>query len=206
MSAGHDALLSAMLASPPVRGIGEGRYEVWPARPLGTGARAVFLDRDGTLIEDTGYLAAPEEVRLLPGVTASLARLRGAGFRLVVVSNQSGVARGRFGVEALAAVHQRLAELLAAEDVHLDGALYCTHGPDDGCPCRKPRPGMLLSAAARLGVELSSSWMRGATPSDVEAGRAAGCRAALIEGAGFAEAAAAILGEGGGRRAAGALA
>lgn len=150
---------------------------------------AVFLDRDGTIIEDRGYLADPADVQLLPGAVDALRRLSARGFRLVVVSNQSGVARGLFDENRLADVHARLESLLAAEGVRLDAAYYCPYldGPEAvveryrrDSELRKPRPGMLLQAARELGLDLSQSWMVGNSPSDVEAGRRAGCRTILL--------------------------
>lgn len=143
---------------------------------------AVLLDRDGTLIFDVGYPRDPDVVELLPGTPAALSTLRGEGFALVVVSNQSGVARGIVSPAEAAGVHARLVELLAAHGIELDGAYYCFHGPADACSCRKPAPGMLLRAADELGLALDRSVMVGDRPSDVEAGRAAGCRALLHEG------------------------
>ena len=157
------------------------------ARPPGT-SRAVFLDRDGVLIEDTGYPDDPDAIRLLPGVGEALRRLRAAGWGLVVVSNQSGVARGKFDLNRLDAIHDRLRELLAAEGVELDALYFCPHHPEgrppfqSDCDHRKPQPGMLLPAARELGLSLPDCWMVGDKESDVEAGCAAGCRTILIAG------------------------
>jgi len=146
------------------------------------GRPAVLLDRDGTLIVDVGYPRDPAAVELLPGTPGALRAFREAGFALVVVSNQSGVARGIVSPAEAAAVHARLLERLAEDGIELDGAYYCFHGPGDGCDCRKPEPGMLLRAADELGLSLGRSVMVGDKPSDVEAGRAAGCRSLLHEG------------------------
>jgi D-glycero-D-manno-heptose 1,7-bisphosphate phosphatase len=151
------------------------------------GSRAVFLDRDGVLIEDTGYLADPEGVTLLPGVGEALRAFRERGWRLVVVTNQSGVARGLFTLERLEEIHVRLVRLLAAEGVRLDALYFCPHHADGSrapfnvpCEHRKPGPGMLRAAAARLGLSLPACWMVGDKESDVRAGYAAGCRAVRI--------------------------
>lgn len=144
------------------------------------GRRAIFLDRDGTMIEDVGYPRDPLSVRLLPSAAVSLRALADAGFLLVIVSNQSGISRGWVRAGEAAAVHARLEELLAAEGVALDGTYYCPHAPDDGCECRKPSPTLILRAARDLGIDLSSSYVVGDQPRDVEAGRRAGCRTALI--------------------------
>jgi len=146
---------------------------------------AVFLDRDGTLNREVDYLGDPDQLELLPGVGPALARLGSAGFALVVVTNQSGVARGMFDEARLAEIHRRLHELLGEEGVTLDGVAYCPHHPTLGsapveCGCRKPAPGMLLTEAARLDLDLPASWMVGDALRDLEAGLAAGTGALLV--------------------------
>jgi rfaE bifunctional protein nucleotidyltransferase chain/domain len=141
---------------------------------------AVFLDRDGTLIEDSGYIADPSRVRLLPGVAGALRALQAEGFRLVLVSNQSGIGRGLISRHQADAVNQRFIEELEQRGVRLDAAHYCPHSPDEGCSCRKPAPGLLLDAARELKLELGRSFMVGNTAADVEAGRSAGCRTILL--------------------------
>jgi len=147
--------------------------------------RAVFLDRDGTVIEDTSYVDDPSGVRLLPGVADAIRRLSDAQYLVVIVSNQSGVARGLFDEETLSAVHQRVEELLAERGATIDGAYYCPYldGPEAtvekyrrDSDLRKPNPGMLLQAADELGIDLAQSWMIGDGSRDVEAGKRAGCR------------------------------
>jgi D-glycero-D-manno-heptose 1,7-bisphosphate phosphatase len=150
---------------------------VTAARPR----RAVFLDRDGTLIEDVGYPRDPAAVAVLDGAVATLRELRQAGFALVVVSNQSGLARGLITPSQAAAVHDRFVSVFAAAGVRFDAVVYCPHGPADGCDCRKPAPGMLLDTAAELDLDLAGSFMVGDKASDIEAGRRAGCRTILIE-------------------------
>lgn len=144
---------------------------------------AVFLDRDGTLIEDVGYPHDPDRVAILPGTVAALGRLATAGLPLVVVSNQSGVGRGVVTAAQAAAVHERFAAAFAAAGIAFAGAYYCPHAPGDGCRCRKPEPGMLRDAAAELGLSLSGSYTVGDKASDVEAGRRAGCRTVLVNAA-----------------------
>jgi histidinol-phosphate phosphatase family protein len=158
---------------------------------------ALFLDRDGTIIVDVGYPRDPDRVQLLPGAAEALRSLA-ARAALVIVSNQSGLARGRFTRAEADAVHARVVELLAAAGVTLAGAHYCWHGPDDGCCCRKPAPGLLLAAADALDLDLAASMVVGDKPSDVEAGRAAGCAHGLLFAAADApaeaRAAAAVVG------------
>lgn len=142
--------------------------------------RAVFLDRDGTVVVDKGYLADVAGLELLPGAGAALARLAARGMTLIVVSNQSGIGRGFFTDDTVMAQGRRLAALLAAFGVTLAAVEFCPHTPDEGCACRKPEPGMLRRAAQRLGIDLKASVMVGDKESDVRAGHRAGCRAVRI--------------------------
>jgi len=139
-------------------------------------SRAIFMDRDGTVMADVGYPRQPDDVELLPGAAETLARLRALGFKLIVVSNQSGIGRGLVTADEAAAVHKRFVAELRAHGVELDGAYYCPHSPEDACTCRKPLPGLIEQAARELGVDLADSFMVGDKESDVEAGRRAGCR------------------------------
>ena len=148
---------------------------------------AVFLDRDGTLIDELGYLADPGALRLFPGAADAVAAWNRAGVLVVLVTNQSGVARGSFDEERLASVHARLEELLGEAGARLDLILHCPHHPTEGsapyrreCTCRKPEPGMLLDAAARLGIDLGASWIVGDAERDLEAGRRAGVSRLLL--------------------------
>lgn len=142
---------------------------------------AAFVDRDGTLIVDTGYLGDPEEVVLVDGAARALVTLRALGFVIVVVTNQSGIARGRFGPADVEAVHRRLDGLLAREDpdARIDAYYWCPHGPGPGgepcCPCRKPRPGMMLQAASDHDLDLTRSVGIGDSERDALAFSAAGC-------------------------------
>jgi D-glycero-D-manno-heptose 1,7-bisphosphate phosphatase len=156
--------------------------------------RAVFLDKDGTLIEDIPYNVDLARIRLTPGVDVALARLSHAGFRIVVVSNQPGVAYGRFSEEALVDVEKRLRELLAIRGVPLDGFYYCPHHPEATvaryrrrCGCRKPAPELIRRAAVELRVNLRESWLIGDILDDVEAGHRAGARAVLYDAGGETE-------------------
>jgi histidinol-phosphate phosphatase family protein len=150
--------------------------------------RAIFLDKDGTLIEDVPYNVNPALLQLTWRAGSALQMLQQMDYRLVVVSNQSGVARGLFTEAALDGVSARLGALLAQYGVTLDGFYYCPHSPDGAvaryamhCTCRKPLPGMLLRAARERGIDLARSWMIGDILHDVEAGRRAGCRTVLID-------------------------
>ena len=136
--------------------------------------RALFLDRDGTLIVDVGYPRDPAGVELLPGAAEALRALQDE-WALVVISNQSGIGRGMISEAEAAAVHDRFVAAFAAAGVRFAGFYYCPHAPDAGCACRKPAPGLLLDAARELGLDLARSVMLGDKPSDLEAGRAAGC-------------------------------
>lgn len=149
--------------------------------------RAAFIDRDGTINEDTDYLADPADVRLLPGAGEAIRLLNRADVLAVVITNQSGVARGLFTEETLANIHDRLRALLEAEGARLDDILYCPHLPEGAvdryavaCRFRKPEPGMILAAAERHTIDLARSVMIGDTARDVEAGRRAGCRTVLV--------------------------
>lgn len=148
--------------------------------------RAVFLDKDGTLVEDVPYNVDPEQMRLTAGVE-SLRQLHHHGYLLIVISNQAGVARGYFPESALAAVEQRSRDLLNSLDIPLTDFYYCPHHPEGiiaeytiDCHCRKPEPGLLLQAAQDYNLDLSQSWFIGDILNDVEAGRRAGCQTILL--------------------------
>lgn len=146
--------------------------------------RAVFLDRDGTLVEDPppGFLHDPGKVRLLPGAAAAVARLNRGGLLVVTVSNQSGIARGHYGVPEYHAVQRRLVELLVAHGARLDGTYFCPHHPavTGPCPCRKPGVKLFEEARAALGIDLANSCYVGDRLSDVEPARHYGGRGYLV--------------------------
>lgn len=151
-------------------------------------AKAIFIDKDGTLIEDVPYNVDPSRIRLASGAGAALARLHALGYALIVVSNQPGIARGFFAPRALDAVYERLRLLLAPYRAPLSGFYYCPHDAAGrvgryatACGCRKPAPGLLFAAATIHGVQLERSWMIGDILDDVEAGQRAGCRTVLID-------------------------
>ena len=146
------------------------------------GRAAVFLDRDGTVIQEREYLADPDGVSLIPGAIEGMHLLVEAGFRLVVVTNQSGIARGLYGVDDYRAVAGRLDEELAREGLTLDGTYFCPHHPEFSgpCKCRKPALGMYLQAARDLGLDLPDSFFIGDRRKDVEPGRALGGQGILV--------------------------
>jgi histidinol-phosphate phosphatase family protein len=145
---------------------------------------AVFVDKDGTLIRDVAYNVDPNRIELTPGVGPALRLLQDHGFALIVVTNQPGVAEGRFPASALKHVRARIEQLLAPHEVVISGFYFCPHAAVRGaaaCACRKPEPGLLQRAAAEHDIDLAESWMVGDILNDVEAGRRAGCRTALID-------------------------
>lgn len=146
-----------------------------PSRPT-----AAFLDRDGTLIEDRHYLSDPEGVALLPGAAEGLRDLAALGMRLVVLTNQSGVASGRIHQDELAAIHARLREMLSKQGVRLDGIFTCPHFPDQHCGCRKPADGLARQASGELGIDLGHTIVVGDKDSDLGLGRGIGVPTFLV--------------------------
>ncbi len=144
--------------------------------------RAAFLDRDGTIVDDPGYLHEPDRVKLLPGAAEAIRRLNERGFVVVVVSNQSGIARGLYSVEDYAAVQRRLGELLTAQGARIDGDYFCPHWPDvtGPCECRKPGLKLFREAAAAFDIDFARSWWVGDRVSDVQPARALGGRGILV--------------------------
>ena len=150
---------------------------------------AVFLDRDNTLIHNDGDLGDPEKVRLIQGVASAVASLSGLGYKVIVVTNQGGVARGKYSEQDVDLVHRRISELLEASTsgAKVDRYYYCPYHPQGTVsryrkehPNRKPAPGMLLEAAQEMGLDLSQSWMIGDQIRDIQAGKAAGTRTVLL--------------------------
>jgi D,D-heptose 1,7-bisphosphate phosphatase len=151
--------------------------------------KAIFLDRDGTLIEDPGYINHPDQVKLLDGASEALIEFGDMGYKKVVVSNQSGVARGMVTEKVLSEIHNRLKQLLAEKGAFLDKIYYCPYHPDGviaryrkESEWRKPNPGMLLAAAEEMDIDLNESWIIGNSGRDIETGFRAGCKTILIEG------------------------
>ncbi|HSL42436.1 MAG TPA: HAD family hydrolase [Anaerolineales bacterium] len=151
-------------------------------------SRAVFLDKDGTLVEDIPYNVDPDRIRLTEGAYEALRLIQEHDFKLIVISNQSGVARGFFQERDLFQVRSMLKQLLAAAGVFLTDFYYCPHLPEGSvreyavdCTCRKPQPGMLYRAAQEHDLDLSASWLVGDILHDIEAGNRAGCRTVLLD-------------------------
>ncbi len=156
--------------------------------------RAAFIDRDGTIVQGIEYLRSPEELVLLPDAARAIRQFNEIGYLTIIVTNQSGIARGYFTEERLREIHHRLAHMLSEEGARIDAIYYCPHLAEGtveaysiDCRCRKPRPGMLHRAAREHDIDLSKSIMLGDTPADVMAGKSAGCKTVLIQpsGSGF---------------------
>jgi len=155
--------------------------------PEGRTKVAVFLDRDGTICEEVGYIHSKDQLRLIPGAAEAIRRLNRRGIKTVVITNQSGVARGFFSEEQLRAIHEEFLHLLREEGARLDGIYYCPHHPTEGqepylrvCECRKPSPGLLKKAAEELDIDLEASFMVGDHFADVAAGLAVGGKGILV--------------------------
>lgn len=151
------------------------------------GRRAVFLDRDGTINQEVGYISRPEDVRLIPGSARAIASLNQAGLAVIVVSNQSGLARGYFSLDEMLAVQAEVERQLAEFEARLDGFYYCPHHPRGEvahlaveCECRKPKPGMILRAALEHGLDLAGSYMVGDRWRDAACGQEAGLTAIMV--------------------------
>ena len=142
--------------------------------------RAVFLDRDGVVIEEVHYLSDPRKLKLIPGAARAIASLREAGFKVIIVSNQSGVGRGYLTLATLKRIHQKLARELKAKGARLDALYYCPHAPEKRCACRKPKLEMLRRARRRFSLDFKSSCFVGDTTTDLKTARDAGCKALLV--------------------------
>lgn len=141
----------------------------------------VILDRDGVINEDSDdYIKSPEEWQPIPGSLAAIARLHRAGWRVIVATNQSGVARGLFSIDTLMRIHEKMYRAVSDAGGLIDAVFFCPHHPDDDCRCRKPRPGLLLDIASRLRIDLSGVPLIGDSLRDLEAARAAGATPLLV--------------------------
>lgn len=141
---------------------------------------AVFLDRDGTLNVEKDYVYRYADWEWVPGAVDGMRKLIGLGFRLVVVSNQSGIARGYFGISDVQSLHGRVAHDLESMGIEIAGFYFCPHGPTEGCDCRKPRPALILQAERALKIDLAHSYMVGDKLIDVQAAQAAGVQPILV--------------------------
>ena len=142
--------------------------------------RAVFIDRDGTMAEDVNYCCCPEDLKLFLSTAKAIKLLNQNGLKVIVVTNQSGIARGYFTEEMLAKIHDKMESELAKEGAHVDAIYYCPHHPDDGCNCRKPKPGLIFQAASAHHIELKHSFVIGDLQMDIDLSKAVGCRSILI--------------------------
>lgn len=136
--------------------------------------KAVFLDRDGTINVDFGYVCRPQDLVFLPGAVEAMRLFRQAGYLLIVVTNQSGIARGYYTLEEVEAFHREMIRQLRYEGVELNDILICPHGPQDGCRCRKPSPMLVLEALKKYDIDPARSYLLGDKESDVECGRRSG--------------------------------
>lgn len=142
--------------------------------------KAIFLDRDGTLIEDAGYPNDPNKVELVPGAADAMQAFIQAGYVLVVISNQSGIGRGKIKPDEAKQVHDRFVEVFQQENITFSGVYYCPHAPDENCTCRKPLPGMINQAGQELDIDLAQSVMIGDKLSDIQTGHNAGMKGVLF--------------------------
>lgn len=150
--------------------------------------QAVFLDRDGVINEETHYLSDPQQLRLIPSAARAIRLLNRRAIPIIVITNQAGVARGYYPESQVAVLHHALAARLAEEGAHIDRFYYCPHHPTEGrppyridCDCRKPKPGLLLQAAADFGLDCAQCYLIGDKASDLAAGRRAHCRTVLVK-------------------------
>ena len=143
--------------------------------------KAVFLDRDGTMAPDVPYCSRPEDFELFPNTAKAIKLLHEHGFKVIVITNQSGIARGYFTEEILAKIHEKMKKELAKEGAWVDDIYYCPHHPNDNCDCRKPKPELILQAAENFNIDLEHSFVAGDLQMDIDLGKGVGCKTALIE-------------------------
>jgi D-glycero-D-manno-heptose 1,7-bisphosphate phosphatase len=149
-------------------------------RPSEAANKVIVLDRDGTIVIDRHYLSDPAALEFEPGAAVGLRKMADMGFRLIVITNQSGIARGFFSLAQLEAIHERMHQMLHSIGVRLDGIYSCPHGPEEGCDCRKPNLGLMHRASKELGFDMSKAIVIGDKDSDIEFGRRAGAITVLI--------------------------
>ncbi len=143
--------------------------------------RFVILDRDGTIIVERHYLSDPDQITLTEGAIEGLTYLAKLGFGLIIVTNQSAIARGFFNIETLDAIHERLKEILRSHDIEIDGIYYCPHHPNDGCACRKPEPGLLNIASIEFDFDTKDCFVIGDNVSDIELGKRIQAQTILVK-------------------------
>ena len=160
------------------------------------GNKAVFVDRDDTIAKDVPYCDSPDKFRLFDGVPEAIKRLNDAGYLVIVVTNQSGIARGKFSEEVLNSIHRKMVDEVTAKGGRIDDIFVCPHHPDDGCGCRKPETGMGVAAVRKHHIDVKRSYMIGNGDCDMEFGRRLGCRCIRVgDGTTFADAVDSILSE-----------
>lgn len=142
--------------------------------------KAVFVDRDGTMAKDVHYCRRPEDFELLPNTAKAIRLLNRNGFKVIVITNQSGIARGYFTEETLAQIHQKMKDELVKEGAYVDAIYYCPHHPDDNCDCRKPKPKLVFQAVRDYSINLGDSFVIGDLQMDIDLGKAAGCKTILV--------------------------
>lgn len=142
--------------------------------------RAVFFDRDGTIAHNAHYCRRPEDFKLFLGAAKAIRLLNEKGFKVIIVTNQSGIGRGYFDEVTLGKIHGKMKAELASQGAHVDGIYYCPHHPEDNCECRKPKPALVFQAARDFNIDLRHSFVVGDLQMDIDLGRAAGCRTILV--------------------------
>lgn len=142
--------------------------------------RAVFLDRDGTIAEDVNYCSSVEDFHLLPTVARAIRLCNENGFKVIVITNQSGLARGYFTEGTLSQIHTKMEKELKKKGARIDAIYYCPHHPDDNCDCRKPKADLLNRAAREMELDIEGSYMIGDMQKDIDVGRAVGCKTILV--------------------------
>ena len=142
--------------------------------------KAVFVDRDGTIARDVHYCSHPKDFELMEGAAEAIRLLNQHDFKVIIVTNQSGIARGYFDEVMLMTIHRKMKEELARKDAFIDAIYFCPHHPEDNCSCRKPQPGMILRALADYDIDLKSSFVVGDLQMDIDLGRAVGCKTILV--------------------------
>jgi len=142
--------------------------------------KAVFLDRDGTIAKDVPYCSSPDDFNLLPTVPEAIKIFNESNFKVVVITNQSGISRGYFTEKTLAKIHKKMGNELKKQGAKVDAIYYCPHHPDDNCDCRKPKTALFQQAAKELNINIGNSYVVGDMPLDINAGKSLGCRTVIV--------------------------